>query len=134
MIVADTNLVSYLLIPGEFTELVKAVLKRDKEWIAPPLWYHELLNVIATSVRANLIPLADGELMLAEAPIYIRSYAHERPSDVLRLSVETKIATYDCEFVVLARRLKLRLVTKDKALLRAFPDVAVSIEDFASGK
>jgi predicted nucleic acid-binding protein len=52
----------------------------------------------------------------------------------VRLSVETKIATYDCEFVVLARRLKLRLVTKDKALLRAFPDVAVSIEDFASGK
>jgi predicted nucleic acid-binding protein len=134
MIVADTNLVSYLLIPGEFTELVKEVLKRDKAWVAPPLWYHELLNVVATSVRANHISLADGELILSEAPIYVRSYDHGRPGDVLRLSVDTKIATYDCEFVVLARRLTVRLVTKDKALLRAFPDVAVSIEDFASGK
>jgi predicted nucleic acid-binding protein len=134
MIVADTNLVSYLLIPGQFTDLVKEVLKRDKVWVAPPLWQHEFLNVVASSVRANHIALADGELILAEAPVYVRSIDHKRSSDVLRLSVETKIATYDCEFVVLARSLSTFLVTKDKALLRAFPDVAVSIEDFASGK
>ena len=103
MIVADTNLVSYLLIPGEFTELVKEVLKRDKVWVAPPLWYHELLNVVATSVRANHITLLDGELIVAEAPIYVRSYDHERPWEVLRLSVATRIATYDCEFIVFWR-------------------------------
>jgi len=133
MIVADTNLVSYLLIPGEFTELAQVTLTRDKVWVAPPLWQSELLNVIATTVREKQITFEDGKLILSEAPIYVRSYDHERPWEVLRLSVESRIATYDCEFVVLARRLMVRLVTKDKALLRAFPDVAVSLEDFARG-
>ena len=33
--------------------------------------------------------------------------------DVLRLSVTSRIATYDCQYVVLARRLGVRLVTAD---------------------
>ena len=82
------------------------------------------MNVVATSIRENLISAETGELIVADAPIYVRSYDHERPWEVLRLSVASRVATYDCEFVVLARRLMLRFVTKDKALLRNFPETS----------
>lgn len=134
MIVADTNLVAYLLIGGKYTELAQQALLRDKDWIAPPLWRHEFLNVLATSVREKQLDEARTMVVLAEAPLYVRAIDHERPLDALRLSVEARIATYDCEFVVLARRLMVRVVTKDKAMLKAFDDVAISLEDFAAGK
>lgn len=132
MIVADTNLVAYLLIGGSFTNAAQAVLKRDKEWIAPPLWRHEFLNVVATSVRAKHLDESRATVVLADAPIYMRSIDHERPLEALRLSVETRIATYDCEFVVLARRLTVQFVTADKTLLKTFKDVAIGLEEFAN--
>jgi predicted nucleic acid-binding protein len=132
MIVADTNLVAYLLIAGPFTEAAQATLLRDKDWVAPPLWRHEFLNILATSVRAGKLSEIDAMATLGEAPLYVRSVDHEQPMEVLSLSVASRIATYDCEFVILARRLSTRLVTADKELLRAFPDVAISPEQFAA--
>lgn len=34
---------------------------------------------------------------------------------------------YDCEFVVLAKDLDVKLITLDRAVLKAFPDVARSL-------
>jgi predicted nucleic acid-binding protein len=56
------------------------------------------------------------------------------PIDVLKASIELNLSTYDSEYVVLARMRKLKLVTGDKQILEAVPNLAVSIEDFAAGK
>lgn len=55
------------------------------------------------------------------------------PLDVLTASLTLNLSTYDCEYVVLARMRNLKLVTADKKVLEAVPDLAVSIEDFGSG-
>jgi predicted nucleic acid-binding protein len=132
MIVADTNLIAYLLIGGPFADAAQQVLLRDKDWVAPPLWRHEFLNVVATSVRERKLTEERAMAVLAEAPLYMRAIDHERPWDVLRLAVETRLGTYDCEFVVLARRLMVRLVTADQAIQRVFPDVAIGPNEFAA--
>ena len=54
MIVADTNLVAYLLIEGDQTAAARRVWERDRDWILPPLWRSEYLNVLATLVRTAL--------------------------------------------------------------------------------
>lgn len=52
--------------------------------------------------------------------------------DVLQLVSESKCAAYDCEFVALAIELDTVLVTQNKKVLREFPSVAVSADDFLS--
>ena len=54
--------------------------------------------------------------------------------EVLKASVSAAVGSYDCEFIVLARTLGVRVVTADAKMLKAFGGVAVSIDDFAAGK
>ncbi len=51
MIVVDTNVICYLLMPGERTAAAERLFREEPEWIAPRLWLDELLNVLATYER-----------------------------------------------------------------------------------
>jgi hypothetical protein len=46
MIVADTNLLVYLLLPGDRTGKVQQFDLRDPAWVAPLLWRSELIKVL----------------------------------------------------------------------------------------
>jgi predicted nucleic acid-binding protein len=133
MIVADTNLIAYHFINGPFTDAAQKVALKDGVWVAPPIWHHEFMNVIATVLRQNLIDESTAIDALTDAEGFVRDSDHERSWDAIKLSVSTKVGVYDCEFVVLAQRLAVPLVTADKAFLKAFPETAISIEAFASG-
>ena len=54
------------------------------------------------------------------------------PKRVLELAESSGCTAYDCEYVSLAERLNVPLVTSDKKLLSAFPDIAVSMETFVA--
>ncbi len=57
MIVADTNLIAYLLIPGQKTALAQAVFQQDPAWIAPFLWRSEFRNIPALYMRQSQLAL-----------------------------------------------------------------------------
>jgi predicted nucleic acid-binding protein len=133
MIVADTNLIVYFLINGPQTPQAAKAFDRDSTWIAPSIWIIELLNVLATSVRESAIDLQKAQEVYVHAPAFVKD-ADVSALEVLDLSISSRFATFDCYYVVLARKLNTRLVTADRKLLRQFPDVAISIEDFAEGK
>ena len=48
---------------------------------------------------------------------------------VLELVRDSECSAYDCEFVAVAMALNAKLVTMDKALLRAFPKVVMPLPD-----
>ena len=50
---------------------------------------------------------------------------------VMELVESSACSAYDCEYVDIALRLEVPLVTADRRILREFPDVAVSLETFA---
>jgi predicted nucleic acid-binding protein len=52
---------------------------------------------------------------------------------MLELAHRSGCTAYDCEFVALAEKLELPLVTSDPQILKAFPDQALSPRDFLSG-
>lgn len=131
MIVADSNLIAYLMISGEQTPLAQAVLRRDPEWTAPLLWRSEFRNVLALYLRQQHLSLADALQYMQEAETLLAG--GEYPVDsapVLRPAERSGCSAYDCEFVHLAEELGVPLVTSDGKVLRAFPRTALSMEDF----
>ena len=63
----------------------------------------------------------------AEALLSGREYEMDS-YDVLARVPKSDCSAYDCEFVALAVRLGIRLVTMDKKLLRGFPGEAVPLD------
>ncbi|MCA0241793.1 MAG: type II toxin-antitoxin system VapC family toxin [Proteobacteria bacterium] len=126
MIVVDTNVLAYLLIPGRHTGSAERLLEADPQWAAPRLWRSELRNVLATYVRAKLLELADAAVLYHRAALIIGADEYEvETTDVLRLSRASGCSAYDCEYVALAEFLDLSFVTADAKLAKAFPKRAV---------
>ena len=62
--------------------------------------------------------------------------AHDEPvasEQVLQLATSSGCSAYDCEFVAAAQQLGVPLVTEDRAILTAFPDLARSLDLFNDG-
>jgi len=134
VIVADTNLVSYLLIDGDHTDLARRVYERDPNWRLPTLWRSEFLNVLATTVRTKVL---SHEQALAAWHAALRLFGgneHDVGGElVLAAALRHNISAYDAQFLVLANTLKVPLVTGDKALVRAATPVAQALGEFGSG-
>ena len=134
MIVADANLLAYLVLPGERTSEAEAVLVKDVEWVAPLLWVSELRSVVHKYIARGDITVSHAVSILEQASHVLdgREYAVTSRS-VLDLASRSKCSTYDCEYVALAMALGVPLVTTDRAVLRAFPDVALTPAQFVDG-
>lgn len=134
MIVVDTNVLVCLLLEGPGTEQALSVCRRDSEWAAPPLWQSEFRNVLARRVRKGVLPFdealdlfQDAERIIADREMAVTTGA------VLDLVTRSGCTAYDCEFVALAQSQAVPLVTADAQILREFPGIAVSMEEFARG-
>ena len=131
MIVADTNLLAYLLVGGPRTEAARAVFRRDPDWAAPYLWRSELRSVLGQYLSRGECSLAEALELMERAELLLRGREFLVGSEaVLRLVTDTGCSAYDAEFVALARRLSVSLVTVDREILETFPRVAWSPEDF----
>lgn len=133
MIVADTNLVSYLLIEGEKTKTARAVWAIDPRWMLPTLWRSEFLNVLTTSVKARVLTLtqAHDTWQVAQA-VFGRNEVQPSGNAVLETASARNLSAYDAQFVVAAADLEVRLVTSDRRLLKACPDIAIAPEEFTA--
>lgn len=130
MIVADTNLIVYLFITGDRTELAQQVLAKDPYWIVPPLWQCEFRNVLAGYVRRDMSLKQAKQVMQKALEILENHQVMPSAERVLDLISESNCTAYDCEFVALSQQLSIQLVTADKRLLNQFPRLAVSLENF----
>jgi predicted nucleic acid-binding protein len=132
MIVADTNLIAYLLIGGANTETARSVFQRDPHWVAPLLWRSELRNVLAGYLQKGELKVANAiELQIRAEEVFAGREHIVRSDRVLRLAETSSCSAYDCEFVALAKHLRVPLVTWDRRILREFPSIAVSADRFA---
>lgn len=128
MIVVDSNILAYLYLPTEFTAQAEQLLAQDSQWAAPVLWRSELRNVLALYIRKSLLTLEQAYGIQTEAEALLAGAEYEVPSlEVLKLVESSECSAYDCEFVVLAKKLNVQLVTADKKILRQFPAIAISL-------
>ena len=131
MIVADTNLIAYITIPGDRTGQAEKVLAQDAEWVAPLLWRSEFRNVLMVHLRAGKLDLKTAVELSKDADARMDGQDYPVESEaVLRLAAGSRCSAYDCELVALARHLGVTLVTADQQILAAFPETAVSLDSF----
>lgn len=131
MIVVDTNVIIYLILRSDFAELSLNVRRKDRHWLAPMLWRSEFRNALIGYRRRGSMSLSD----LIESSELAESRVESRHVDdirVIELAVQSGCTAYDCEFVSLAEGLSVPLVTSDKKLLAAFPEIAVSMDAFVT--
>jgi len=131
MIVVDTNIISYLYLTSEFSELAEQLYIKESTWSAPILWRSEFRNVLAFYIREALMPLHDAIEIFESAEDLLKNNEFEISTiQVLKLAQDSACSAYDCEFVNLAQDLGVQLVTMDQKILNNFPDTALSIPEY----
>ncbi len=127
MIVVDSNIIAYLMIPSDRTKEVEKLLLKDSEWIAPLLWRSEFRNILTLYMKQSQMSLILAEQTIARAENLLseREYG-VLSSDVLALTYEKSLSAYDAEYVVLAINFGVPLITVDKKLLKEASEYAVS--------
>lgn len=132
--VVDTNVVAYLLLGTEaFVDEARSCLDSVTSPIAPAHWEAELTNVVWMAVRAGVLHASDGPARLGLARrLGIESVATATLCQgALLRSIASGIPAYDTLFIELAARVACPLVTFDKALLKAFPGIAIRPRELA---
>ena len=131
MIVVDTNVIHYCWVRGQNTEIAQAVRRKDPDWHAPMLWRSELRNVLTAYLRRRLMSrIQIAEILRIADRAFVESEHIVGDDLVLDVVESSSLTAYDAEFVALAGALSVPLVTADKAVLKAFPDRALTMEAF----
>jgi predicted nucleic acid-binding protein len=122
VIVVDTNVLAYAVLPGDSSTWIERVIAHDPDWIAPPFWRLELANLLATAMRARGLGL-DGAVAAFSYAERLVSDADLHPTIEERLEMAARggVSAYDAEFVLVAEKLDLLLFTADRRLAQAFP-------------
>lgn len=131
MIVVDTNIIAYLLIPGDQTDVSEKVLQKDPMWISPRLWRSEFRNILIKYLRKDYITLAQAFQIMEKAERLMRGREYDVNSlPILEAASSSNCTAYDCEFIILARELGIKLITTDRRILREFPDDSISVAHY----
>jgi predicted nucleic acid-binding protein len=128
VIVVDTNVMVYLLTGIGPGEEAARLLARDPEWAAPPILLSEIQNVMVGLMRRGKLQAGDAHDICEDARAVLGDRVASVPfRPVLERAMAGDLSAYDAEFVVLARRLGVPLVSADRAILEGAPDVAVPL-------
>jgi predicted nucleic acid-binding protein len=134
VIVADANLLAYLVMPGDRTEEAVAVLTRDPTWVAPTLWRSELRSVVHKYIARGDLTVARAVALLQQVDEVLGGREGDVDTqDVLELASRSNCTTYDCEYVAMANTLGVPLITTDRMILKAFPTRALTPAEFLAG-
>jgi predicted nucleic acid-binding protein len=131
MIIVDTNILVYSLIEGDYTPLAHKLRERDVDWRTPDLCLHEILNVLATYQRRDILTLAQCKKLLEHAERFMKVAQCEVKMDAaLAVAAKYSVSGYDAQYVALAQSLNAPLITEDRKLREAVPEIALSMQEF----
>lgn len=131
MIVVDSNVIAYCWLNSPMTGLAQRVRVKDPDWQVPVLWRSEMRSILAGYLRDGSLSTAQARRVMRQVEEALAGCEHVVSSDaVLEVIETTRLSACDAEFVALSKELSVPLVTEDKAVLKVFPEVALSMEGF----
>jgi predicted nucleic acid-binding protein len=134
MLLVDTNVVAYLLIEGDHTQAAQQLRRRDPDWRSEAFLLVEFTNVLASSVATKRMTLGLAENSLGKAvALFDGKLRSMPPASVLAAAVRHRVSAYDARFLALAEAIGLPVVTEDKKLRDAAPNLTQSLADALAG-
>lgn len=128
MLVVDTNIIAPIYIRGVDTERVLELHRADNLWRTDPLALIEFSNILATYQRSHYLTTSQARACLQEAERFLRPhYVYLTHETAFTIAVRFGVTTYDAHFLAVALHLNTKLVTEDKKLQAAAPDLTQSL-------
>ena len=132
MIVVDSNVIAYCWVNGPLTQLAQRVRVKDPDWHVPILWRSEMRSILTGYLRDGSLSEPQVARIMEAAEDALAGSEHLVPSaSVFEIAGKSRLSACDCEFVALAAVLSVPLVTADKAVLKAYPGRALTMDSFA---
>lgn len=130
MIAVDSNVLAYLLIDGVRTTEARLLLERDPDWHSDAFALVELTNILATTVRVGKLDISRATLALAEAQALLDPGLHfVAHAEALTLANRFRVSAYDARYLGVALALGVRLISEDRRLRKAAPELTRSLAD-----
>jgi predicted nucleic acid-binding protein len=130
MLLVDTNVVAYLLIEGDRTEVAHRLRARDSDWRSEAFLLVEFTNMLASSIATKRMTLPLATDFLARATALFEGKLGRVPHAlVLATATRHRVSAYDARFLALADQLGARLVTEDARLRRTAPALTQSLAE-----
>lgn len=125
MIVADANLVAYAYTPSPYADEVEELGLLDPIWVTVELCRSEFRNLLAAYLRRQWLTLEQINWILEQKERRFEfGYYEVNSAEVMALVATSRCSAYDCEYVALAKKFDVPLITYDRQLLTSFPEIA----------
>jgi predicted nucleic acid-binding protein len=134
MIVVDVNILLYSYFPSDYKAQVDNLFNKDPDWMSPPLWKSEFRNVVGKYIKGGLVYERAREIIELVEQFMEGNEIPVTSNEVLALVNESGCTAYDCEYVAAALKRRVPLITFDKEVLKKFPGIAFSIEEYYGTK
>jgi len=133
VLVADANIVVYLLTQNERTARARELWAADSDWRAPRLLFYELASVFSQLVRRRALSRETAVTGLETGAALVRMLDREPPAGrILEICAKLNLSAYDACYLATAEMLRAPLVTEDARLLRAAPELARSLDSLGA--
>jgi len=133
MIAVDSNILAYLLIDGARTSEARLLLERDPDWHSDAFALVELTNILATTIRVGQIDVSRATTALVEAQAVIDAGLHAvAHAEALTLANRFGVSAYDARYLGVALALGVPLVSEDRRLRTAAPNLTQSLAEALS--
>ncbi len=134
MIVADVNVIVYYMLSAEnpsLSSLAKKIFAKKPDLALPTLWRHEFLNALVKYLRGGHIDLSTAESLWFRAIMLFENYEKPlRQARALEIGLERKVVGYDAQYLALAEDFNAVVITEDKALKIAAPEMCLSMAEW----
>jgi predicted nucleic acid-binding protein len=129
MVVVDTNILAYLLISGDRTDLARALFERDADWKSDAFALIEFSNILATYKRRGDLDRTQVERLQNNAETVLRGLLNIPHITALETAGQFGVSAYDARFLAAAEKLRSKLVTEDAKLRSAAPKLTLSLAE-----
>lgn len=126
-------MIAHLYFPSVRTVAAERLLGVETRWAAPPAWRSEFLNLASAQCRKGIIKWPDvADVYDLATQFLITLEIHTEYKKIIDVMKSSDCSAYEAGFLALAKQLNTVLITDDQQILKQFPKLSCTPEQYIS--